>query len=127
MNKPFQFSMRQMFLAVTLLCMGASLLAILRNRNANDLQQFAAPIGLAAVIGAVLGMPFKRAFGGALLFSGIAFVLFGLLLFATGPGMVILCRFLTENGIGKNNDGLGIILISLGILEITSGVHRLKH
>jgi hypothetical protein len=127
MNKPFQFSMRRMFLAVTLLCIGASLVAILRSRYTNDLQQFAAPIGLAAVVGAALGMPFNRAFGGALLFSGIASVLFGLLLFATGPGMVILCRFLTENGIGKNNDGLGMILVSLGILEITGGVHRLKH
>jgi hypothetical protein len=59
--------------------------------------------------------------GGLLLIVGTVFILFGLILFAAGPGLGA-----SEVFGWKNNDGLALIAIVVGVFPITAGVHLVR-
>jgi hypothetical protein len=111
MKRPFQFSMRAMFWAVSFCCLGAWLLAALRRFSYNPFEFYLAFVVAAAIVSAAAGSRVKKTLAGPILITGTASVLFALLLFAAGPGFGILCPALTERGIGKNNDALVVILM----------------
>lgn len=126
MKRPWQFSMRAIFWAVSFCCLGAWLLAALRRFNYDPFEFYLAFVVSGAVVSAAAGSHVGKALAGPFLITGIASVLFALLLFAVGPGFEILCPLLTNRGKGKNNDALAVALMIVGSLFITSGIHRVR-